>query len=89
MKIAITIFVIVVLTSFILLAILKTRSLSDRSGITESNCRTMEAEGHLPKNSCDCTEQIFNDWDHSYDWMDACQIMESKKGSNKYENNKI
>jgi len=81
MKIAIAIFVIVILSIFILLTISRTKPLLSVLKITENKCRTMEAEGHLPKNSCDCTEQIFNDWDHSYDWMDACEIMESKKGS--------
>lgn len=46
--------------------------------VVERQCRDYESQGVIPVNSCDCTEKLFDSWEKSYDWMDACKILENK-----------
>jgi len=42
-------------------------------------CVESEAGGYIPKGSCECAKKLFPDFSHSYDWMDACDILNSRK----------
>lgn len=42
-------------------------------------CYEYEAKGYLPANSCYCSTQLFDTWDKSYNWIDACEILEARK----------
>lgn len=41
-------------------------------------CMQYEQSGAIPEGSCACTEKLFTNFSHSYDWMDACAILKSK-----------
>lgn len=57
--------------------------LPNQDEIYENNCRQYEAQGVIKPGSCDCSEKLFDHWSHSYDWMDACAIVESKERGGK------
>lgn len=43
-------------------------------------CQSYERAGVLDQGSCKCVEKLFpNDWGSSYDWKDACAIIEAHK----------
>jgi len=44
-------------------------------------CLEYEREGTLEQGSCRCAEQIFDTWEESYDWIDACEILKARKES--------
>lgn len=46
---------------------------------TEQTCRQYEEQGSIAPGSCSCAEKIYDTWDESYDWMDACAILESRE----------
>lgn len=45
----------------------------------EKLCLRYEEENTLPPNSCECAAKLYHNWEVSYDWMDACEILENKK----------
>jgi len=46
--------------------------------IAWSTCLETERSGHIKPGSCQCASELFDDFSHSYDWMDACDILENK-----------
>ena len=57
--------------------------LKDYSDYIESNrlknqCREYELIGTIKNGNCACAEKIFPNFSHSYDWMDACAILEAR-----------
>lgn len=45
---------------------------------TRDKCYEWEAQGILKPGSCKCTQQIYADWDKSYDWQDSCAILNAQ-----------
>lgn len=41
-------------------------------------CYQYETDGVIERGNCDCAKKLFPDFTHSYDWMDACHVLESK-----------
>lgn len=74
---------IVITATALLLSLLLLRGLDWYAGksatIAEKNCRENEEAGYIPPGSCACSEQLFTSWDRSYNWMDACAIVEAKQ----------
>lgn len=44
----------------------------------KTQCLEYERDGYIPSNSCACTEILFPSWSVSYNWMDACEILEAR-----------
>jgi hypothetical protein len=70
---AIIIIIILALTSGIISANIKLGANS-----SERLCYEYEHRGYLPANSCYCSTQLFDSWDKSYNWIDACKVLEAK-----------
>ena len=82
MKSDILILTVILVLSLIALAAIGIGILSllpSQDVIYEENCRMYERAGVIPVRSCSCSEQLFDRWSHSYDWMDACAILEARK----------
>lgn len=48
------------------------------NSIAWETCLESERGGHIKPGSCQCASELFDDFSHSYDWMDACDILENK-----------
>ena len=46
--------------------------------IAWSTCLETERSGHIKPGSCQCASKLFDKFEESYDWMDACDILENK-----------
>lgn len=49
-----------------------------RENMLKEQCYSYERQGALKPGSCDCAERIYKTWEESYDWMDACMILQSR-----------
>ena len=45
----------------------------------KQTCIQYEHSGAIPAGSCACTEKLFTNFSHSYDWMDACAILKGRE----------
>ncbi len=45
---------------------------------SRQKCMEYEMAGVIKRGSCACTEKLFDNFSHSYDWIDACAILEAK-----------
>ena len=68
---------VIISTSLIYLAYLLTTFIPKHDLM--NTCLEYERVGSIQVGSCACAKELFPDFSKSYDWMDACDILESRK----------
>ena len=53
--------------------------IASEDNVSRMHCEEYERLKVIPAGSCNCTDKLFDHFSHSYDWMDSCKILESKK----------
>ena len=78
-------FGIAVLIFFFLICLIPfCRSYADivaADALSRQHCEEYERSKIIPAGSCNCTDKLFDHFSYSYDWMDACKIVEAKERS--------
>jgi hypothetical protein len=53
---------------------------ADFTSVEKEKCEDYQRQGSLKVGTCDCVAKLYHDkWSESYDWIDACAILEATK----------